>query len=1109
LRLTGERLESRLALSNCNSAGFGTDRDDVVRIAQSFGSDVAGGRESGDFNFDGELSLADLVTVQTNLAEYRFGSAPDPPYPTSLARDGARHAITEYGPGFDEIRFLGPLVPGATSAVRVRINDCGDIAGWIDFDGDGDWDEDEKIGSEYTTDYEEIFVFDVPELAVPTAPGQPTYARFRVARSGELLPTGAARNGSVRDMTVEVHAVRGDEFDYGDGPLSYETTGYKKEPFIGPAAHLITAGMHLGISIDGEPIGTATDNADGDDLSGMDDEDGVRFMTPLVAGQPAQVEFTVSLPADPGEDTVSNSYAWLSLWIDSDANGRFESSERALDAVVNSGTQTISFEVPTNVRSDVPTFVRARLSRDLTLSPTGFAFDGEVEDYQVQLVRAPADFGDAPDVFRTLQSSQGAFHVLDSDYYLGGGVDAEPDGQPTAAGDGDDLTGTDDDDGVTFLTPLVAGLFFEFEATASASGYLSAFVGDQGNGLWTLVEAVQVAPGVNRFRVFVPEHFFSSPVESQAVVRVRYSSAPVFNPIGHAANGEVEDYVLPLAPRPDEAYDHGDAPIFTGLREAVHLVTSTAFLGEQIDGEPSKLESYTADGDDLGGIDDEDGVRFLTPLVAGQPATVEVTASVAGRLWACFNWTGGQCTPVLGNGLPVNAGINTLTIDVPSGARPSGPSAPTYGRFRFTTAGNFSADVVPDGEVEDYGVEVLPPAFDFGDVPFAGDTARHEIRPGVYLGSGVDAEAAGQSSVAADGDDQNGIDDEDGVRVMSAFALFHEASIEVSASGVGALTAWMRFSDTGPWEQISFVNRGTVAQLAAGLNPLNFQLPPSAQIGPAYLRIRFASSAVSSPTGLAASGEIEDYQVNIEEARYDFGDAPGRPEYHTLHGHSPARHVILDGLYLGNGVDQELNGNAAASADGDDLAGADDEDGITFATPLVRGTLATLEVVASQPGVLNAWIDFDGINTFDPVLFSNDFFHQPLSAGVNTVQIHIPPWATLTPDGQTTFARFRFTSSGIFIPWGDANSGEVEDYAVSIVSGAAPSAPHAAVARVSPNSRAVLTAARLSGPGVDRVLADSADDDKRGPAAPSRIVLRASRKAILSDVSYITSAFAW
>jgi hypothetical protein len=79
------------------------------------------------------------------------------------------------------------------------------------------------------------------------------------------------------------------------------------------------------------------------------------------------------------------------------------------------------------------------------------------------------DFGDAPDpTFPTLFASNGARHLLGSDVYLGACVDSELDGQPNATATGDDAAaglvtfGTcavagDDEDGVTFTSPLIAG----------------------------------------------------------------------------------------------------------------------------------------------------------------------------------------------------------------------------------------------------------------------------------------------------------------------------------------------------------------------------------------------------------------------------------------------------------------------------------------------------------------------------------------------------------------------------------------------------------------------------------------------------------------------------
>ena len=47
-------------------------------------------------------------------------------------------------------------------------------------------------------------------------------------------------------------------------------------------------------------------------------------------------------------------------------------------------------------------------------------------------------------------------------------------------------------------------------------------------------------------------------------------------------------------------------------------------------------------------------------------------------------------------------------------------------------------------------------------------------------------------------------------------------------------------------------------------------------------------------------------------------------------------------------------------ASGDDINNLDDEDGVTFTTPLQAGTLACVDVVAGAgAGLLNAWIDFD------------------------------------------------------------------------------------------------------------------------------------------------------
>jgi hypothetical protein len=69
----------------------------------------------------------------------------------------------------------------------------------------------------------------------------------------------------------------------------------------------------------------------------------------------------------------------------------------------------------------------------------------------------------------------------------------------------------------------------------------------------------------------------------------------------------------------------------------------------------------------------------------------------------------------------------------------------------------------------------------------------------------------------------------------------------------------------------------------------------------------------------------------------DFGNAPD-PPYATLIASNGARHTIVPGVFLGSAV------------------GVDD--GVVFTSALRPGHEASVEVVASTQGYLNAWLDF-------------------------------------------------------------------------------------------------------------------------------------------------------
>jgi uncharacterized repeat protein (TIGR01451 family) len=156
----------------------------------------------------------------------------------------------------------------------------------------------------------------------------------------------------------------------------------------------------------------------------------------------------------------------------------------------------------------------------------------------------------------------------------------------------------------------------------------------------------------------------------------------------------------------------------------------------------------------------------------------------------------------------------------------------------------------------------------------------------------------------------------------------------------------------------------------------------------------------------------------------DFGDAPD-PSFPTLVASDGARHQLYGELYLGATADPESDGQPEASAAGDDGDGTDDEDGITLPSAMPAGGTADVTVVASAPGLLNAWIDFDrdGAWTGPGEQVWTDV---PVVAGSNQLSIQAP----LSLSAGEAMARFRLNSSGGLSPTGLATDGEVEDHTV-------------------------------------------------------------------------------
>ena len=106
----------------------------------------------------------------------------------------------------------------------------------------------------------------------------------------------------------------------------------------------------------------------------------------------------------------------------------------------------------------------------------------------------------------------------------------------------------------------------------------------------------------------------------------------------------------------------------------------------------------------------------------------------------------------------------------------------------------------------------------------------------------------------------------------------------------------------------------------------------------------------------------------------------------------------------------------------------DDEDGVTFTSAIVPGYWAYVEVEASEAGYIDAWVDFNRDFDWDDA-GEQIFVSEPVVQGINYLTFDVPENAKT----QSTYARFRLSSTGGLAPTGYANDGEVEDYKIEIV----------------------------------------------------------------------------
>src|SRR5262249_19123549 len=134
----------------------------------------------------------------------------------------------------------------------------------------------------------------------------------------------------------------------------------------------------------------------------------------------------------------------------------------------------------------------------------------------------------------------------------------------------------------------------------------------------------------------------------------------------------------------------------------------------------------------------------------------------------------------------------------------------------------------------------------------------------IFLGTLIDAEQDGQPNVNATGDDSNGAPDEDGVKFLTPLAPGKGAAVRVVASANGKLDGWIDFNPNGSWADAGEKILNSV-NLVAGPNVLNFNVPAGAVKECTFARFRFSTAGGLSFDGPAEDGEVEDYEVVIND----------------------------------------------------------------------------------------------------------------------------------------------------------------------------------------------------------------------------------------------------
>ncbi|WP_235011226.1 GEVED domain-containing protein, partial [Photobacterium aquimaris] len=540
-----------------------------------------------------------------------------------------------------------------------------------------------------------------------------------------------ARNDWVNDPNNVHPSCSGVEVDFGDAPDASSSTAAgnytTSNQFDGPR-HANNGEVYLGTAPTLETDAYVSTDADGDVDDGM-------VLTPAFSGENT---YTVTVNATNDKSTDAN----LVAWFDFNRNGQFEAAEGVTQVVPANTTATnypLTFNLASTLANNTTYYARFRITTDAidTNSELGSASDGEVEDYAITTVQGGLyDGGDAPDTYMTSFASGGPYHVATTTLYLG--AEAPDIESPTASAnaDSDDLTATDDEDGLAFNTLVVGATSHSITANVFNNSGNTAdvivWVDWDRSGTFDASEAQSqtgLASNNTATDVVLTWPIINATVGNYAIrVRLMPSSdgITVNDAGGYASKGEVEDYIIGVADG-----DYGDAPISYGSashgvnNDVVQLGTvidyENADWGNGVDDNGNASDDDTI-GDPINGVDDEDGIAVV-PTIDVTDTSYSLTIAATNdhptqdaylHVWLDSDGSGSFDVDEYQTAT-ISAGTGATTENITWSGLSGLTTGTRYVRVRITTdsltTGATGSDqdtraigVASDGEVEDYPV---------------------------------------------------------------------------------------------------------------------------------------------------------------------------------------------------------------------------------------------------------------------------------------------------------------------------------------------------------------------------------------------------------------------